>query len=230
MFILIVVHHLQDPYLGRKNIQMKILSTIFALVVGMFVFDAGLDAQTHWSGKIGGGASTLGNLFDEYPWPHFSGGPTFTVGTAIESTFRKEGMVGWEAGLNLVSSVYYLVPSTESNAPDDPSYRDYDNKKALRHLYVQVPVSLTFNVFEGTGFLLGARINGRLAPGDEKAFNFRKWVPAAHLGIFTTITPRIRLDVTGHIDALYRYDSSTKFLNSGRNEYGATLNFRYILR
>src|SRR5690625_7678750 len=63
MFILIVVHHLQDPYLGRKNIQMKIVSTIFALVVGMFVFDAGLDAQTHWSGKIGGGASTLGNVF-----------------------------------------------------------------------------------------------------------------------------------------------------------------------
>src|SRR5690625_7879736 len=105
MFILIVVHHLQDPYLGRKNIQMKILSTMVALVVGMFVFDAGLDAQTRWSGKIGGGASTLGNLFDEYPWPHFSGGPTVTVGTAIESTYRKEGIAGGEARFNHVSPV-----------------------------------------------------------------------------------------------------------------------------
>src|SRR5690625_437910 len=100
----------------------------------------------------------------------------FQAGTSISSLFMKEGMVGWEAGVNIITSGYYLVPDKDMNGSSTGINWDYANRTSHRDWYVQVPVSFSFNMFEGTGFLLGARINRRLTNINRYTDSFPKWI------------------------------------------------------
>src|SRR5690625_6282620 len=67
-----------------------------------------------------------------------------------------------------------------------------------------MPLSLTLDLFEKVGFLLGGRINWRLTNNNTYAPYVRKWIPATHIGTYVHINPRIRLDITTYMDILSR--------------------------
>lgn len=199
------------------------------LLVGfllLFLYTA--KAQIKWSTNLGGGITYFENVFSDFPIPNYTGGAMFQGGTSISSLFGRESKVGWEVGLNVVSAGYYSVPSLTDETGLGIGW-DYANKESRRDWYIQLPVSLTFNMFEGTGFLLGARMNRRLTNLDKYNDNFRKWIPAAHLGIFTQITPRIRLDATAFMDIPMRYDLAIRDAQ-GLREVGGSVNIRYTLK
>lgn len=202
----------------------KKISTVLLFSI---LFVSGLKGQIQWSAEAGGGITYFERVMNDYPWPKYTGGPLFQAGASISSLFGKESMVGWEAGLRLVSGGYFYVPEKKDENGNDLGW-DYSNKRSQRDWYIQMPVSLTFNMFEGTGFLLGARLNRRLTHLNKYTKSYRKWIPAAHLGIFTQITPRVRIDVTGFIDILERLDSETSF-SPGLRDMGGSLNVRYQL-
>lgn len=204
---------------------MKKLIPVFLLFFSIHT----LTAQIDWSVNLGGGVTYLEDVFGDYPWPHYTGGAMFQAGTSISSLFMKEGMVGWEAGVNIITSGYYLVPDKDMNGSSTGINWDYANRTSHRDWYVQVPVSFSFNMFEGTGFLLGARINRRLTNINRYTDSFPKWIPAAHLGVFTHISPRIRLDATAFMDLTKRLDIKNP-LSKGLREYGDSLNIRYTLK
>lgn len=184
--------------------------------------------QIQWSANVGTGVTYFENVFDGYPWPHYTGGLHFQGGTSISSLFNEEGMVGWEAGLNISTSAYYFVPDIGPGSSADLEW-DYANRTLFRDWYIQMPLSFTFNMFEGTGFIMGARINRRLTNLDVYADSFRKWIPAAHLGIFTQISPRIRLDATAFMDIPKRLEIGLRNAK-GLRELGGSVNIRYTIR
>lgn len=187
-----------------------------------------MQAQINWSANLGGGVTYFENVFGDFPIPNYTGGAMFQAGTSISSLFGKESMVGWEVGLNVVTSGYYAVPEKTDENGQGLGW-DYTNKVSQRDWYIQMPVSLTFNMFEGTGLLVGARINRRLTNLEKYGNSFQKWIPAAHLGIFTQITPRIRLDATAFMDIPERYDLAIPDAQ-GLREVGGSLNIRYTLK
>lgn len=200
------------------------------ILSGIFILSLHFaQAQINWSANAGGGVTYFENVFSGYPWPHYTGGAKFQAGTSISSLFGKESMVGWEAGLNITTSGYYLVPDKSDTGSSSDLDWDYANRSSHRDWYVQLPVSLTFNMFEGTGFLLGARMNRRLTNIDKYNDNFRKWIPAAHLGVFTQITPRIRLDATASMDISERLELGFSDAQ-GLREVGGSVNIRYTLK
>lgn len=198
------------------------------LLANCLVMIQSIQAQINWSANVGGGMTSFENIFSDYPWPRYEAGSMFQAGTSISSLFGKETMVGWEVGLNLVTPSYTWIPEDE-NGPGDGTAWDYENKQNQRNWYIQLPVSLTFNMFEGTGFLLGARLNRRISNLDSDYYFLPKWIPAAHLGIFTQINPRIRLDVTAFVDIPERVELTPSYAK-GMREVGGSLNVRYTLK
>jgi len=167
-------------------------------------------------------------VFGYLDFPNFTGGALYQTGSTVHSTFSREGMVGWEAGLMINRSGYFSIPPILDEDGGQIGW-DYQNKVKIRDWYIQLPVSLTFNMFEGTGFLLGARINRRLTNLDTYNEYFRKWIPAAHLGIFTHLSPRIRIDLTGFLDLPARYDLQLE-PDQKLREVGGSVNIRYTIK
>lgn len=191
-------------------------------------------AQLNWNVHAGGGLS----YFNDFNFQsirlgeRFLGGPVFQVGTSVSRPLVKETMTEWELGINVVNGGYYGVGLKFDDEGISNGW-DYANKINRQDWYLQVPASLSFNFFEGTGFLIGARMNYRFSLPQHPNFEYRRWIPAGHLGVFTEITPRIRLDLTAFIDILAReevkpYLAGHNSLN--RRDMGATINIRYTLK
>jgi len=190
--------------------------------------------QINWNIHAGGGINYFKdiNFQDRRFGERFLGGPIFLAGTSVSGLLVKESMTEWELGINIVNGGYYSVwvKFDENNVSNG---WDYANKVSRRDWYLQIPASLSFNFFEGTGFLIGTRMNYRFSLPQHPYVEFRRWIPAGHLGVFTEITPRIRLDLTAFIDILAREEpkphlASHNSLN--RRDMGATLNIRYTLK
>lgn len=209
--------------MGAVNLIQRSTFMTISLFTSFIAF-----GQIQWNVNAGAGVSyyELFNSNDVYNF-HYTGGPVFQVGSSISSSFGKDAISGWEVGLNIISGGYYSVPPFENGRG-----WDYSNKKSIRDWYIQLPLSLSFDFFEGTGFLVGGRMNYRLETPKDLYLEYRKWIPAGHIGIFTRITPRIRLDVTGFIDIPPRVtliDNRMSGSSESRRDVGATLNIRYTI-
>lgn len=209
------------------------MKNLYCVLILLTIAISPIKAQVHWSINLGGGVTYLDNILDDYPWPLYTGGTHFQAGTSFSSLFSKEGMVGWEAGINISTSAYYLVQDKSGSGSSSDVDWDYANKTLFRDWYLQVPVSLSFNMFEGNGFLVGARINRRLSNIEKYPDRFiQKWIPAAHLGIFTQVTPRIRMDATAFIDIGKRVGQPRNPFSDAKQfrEFGGSINIRYTIK
>lgn len=189
--------------------------------------------QINWNIHAGGGLSYFNDInFQSIRLgERFLGGPVFLAGTSMSGPLVKETITEWELGINIVNGGYYAV-GLKIDEDNISNGWDYANKVSRRDWYLQIPASLSFNVFEGTGFLIGARMNYRFSLPQHPNFTYRRWIPAGHLGVFTQITPRIRVDLTAFVDILARehvkpYLAGHNSLD--RRDMGATLNLRYTL-
>lgn len=219
--------------LFRKLSTFHMKKILFVILLYTSVNLMQADAQINWHYHFGGGVTYLDNILDDFPWPHYTGGAHFQTGTSIGSLFTKDGMVGWEVGINISTSAYYYVPDKSGNGSSNDVEWDYGNRTGYRDWYLQLPVSLTFNMFEGTGFVLGTRINRRVSNIEKYSDSFiQKWIPAAHLGIFTQVTPRIRLDATAFIDIGKRLGIVENPFGDGNKfrEFGGSINIRYTIK
>lgn len=178
------------------------------------------NAQMQWNVNLGGGISTSSVLWNESSPFSYDHGPLLQAGSSISSSFGKETLAGWELGINIVRKQYKWT----SKSPDE-------QKGTISDWYLQVPLSLTLDLFEKVGFHLGGRVNWRLTNTDTYGSFVRKWIPAAHVGAYVHINPRIRLDITTYMDILPRNKPLQHpgiFINKARG-LGGALNLRYTI-
>src|SRR5690625_6467338 len=106
------------------------------------------NAQIQWNVNLGGGISTSSVLWNESSPFSYDHGPLFQAGSSISSSFGKETLSGWDLGVNIVREQYEWTSKASGN-----------QKGTIRDWYLQMPLSLTLDMFEKVGFLLGGRIN-----------------------------------------------------------------------
>lgn len=208
------------------------------IIVAVFLWCAGTSyGQVRWNIQAGGGVNYFTDIMDGNArrGEKYEGGPVFQAGASLSGNLGKETITDWEVGLNIINGGYYYV-GLNTPEPSQPAEWDYANKTMNRDWYIQVPATLSFNFFEGTGFLTGARLNYRFKLPEHISYTYRRWIPAGHLGVFTQITPCIRIDLTGFIDILPREklnplpNGQISGNSSDRRDMGGTLNLRYTLK
>lgn len=198
--------------------QNKLLSGIF---VALFLLNAHIaDAQIQWNINFGGGLSTSSVLWNESSLFTYDPGPLFRAGSSISSSFGKETLAGWELGINILREEYKWTSMSSDH-----------QKGIISDWHLQIPISLTLDLFERVGFHLGGRMNWRLTNKNTYAPYVRQWIPAVHVGTYVHINSRIRLDITTYMDILSRNkqsQSAAVFVNKARG-LGGSLNLRYTL-
>src|SRR5690625_5367095 len=84
-----------------------------------------------------------------------------------------------------------------------------------------MPFSFLFNVFEPVGLVFGPHLTYMIQSGMDDFYGtiYKKWIPGAHLGIYTPIGNRIQ--IMGQV----RSDIPARFTGDG-DSYSFVMNFR----
>lgn len=199
-------------------------------------------AQINLSAVTGGGISDLQTGFPfsdnsstaEYLVP----GLLTQVGGSVNSTFRKEGMLSWEAQIILRRSTLRSVPIDYDNADctdlgggittcRSPFPRDYSNVYRWGYWSVNIPLSLNFQVFGPIGWKIGGNVNYLLSKFPEKdkikinggnpnlntKFDSFSW--QGHIGFYGIINPKVRIEALAFSDFKPRLTHGGERLKDG---------------
>ena len=175
-------------------------------------------SQMQWNISMGGGLSTSSGFLNDHSLFTYDPGPLLKIGSSISSSMGKETLAGWELGLNLVREEFKWT--SKISEIQEGKISDW---------YVQVPLSLTLDLFERVGFHLGGSISRRLTNLDTYAENVRAWIPSTYIGVYFHINPRFRLDLTTYLDVLPRNKElmNPGYATSESRGLGGTINIRY---
>lgn len=216
-------------------------STLSISLVLFFLSWNTTNAQINISAIVGGGISDLQTGFpfsdNSYLDTYLKPGPLFQAGISASSTFRKEGMLSWEAQILLRRSTLRSVPIDFDKActPDlgggtichSPFPRDYSNVYKWNYWSINIPVSLNFQVFGPIGWKIGGNVNYLLSrfPEEDKIkindgnpnlntkFDSFSW--QGHTGFFGIIDPRIRIEALVFSDFKPRLTHGGQILDDG---------------
>ncbi len=188
--------------------------------------------------------------------------PLIQLGAAISSTFRKEGMLSWQVQLIirrsalknlLIDSIEYKYTNITTpegdvieSITDIIYHRDYDNIYRWNHWSVNIPMFLNFQVFGPIGWKIGGNANYILSefPDEDKIkinggypsldTKFESFNWQGHIGFFTTLGPKIRLEALAFSDFKPRlthgeYSSDGQPVFPEYREMGLYLNVLYKL-
>lgn len=197
---------------------------IYISFISGLVFISGIrtQAQIRWDAVLGAGYSDPEIPFSGYgPMELLRGDILVEAGTALSGAFRKEGSLNWQVGLMIQSTGFRSIPPDwekiwGQQSPDDeiPGIlvhdkqdlpRDYNNVYRKRDWGLTMPVSLLYDVFHPVGLIFGADLNYMLSSFPEKDLikinsavgaktEFKDFNIAGHLGLYSDLSPRIRLE------------------------------------
>ncbi|GAA5220967.1 hypothetical protein [Membranihabitans marinus] len=195
-----------------------------------------LNAQIKLNAVLGGGTTYLEQYYDASNMVRTKPDYSINAGFKATSKFRKDGMLGIELGALISYTGFKNIPVID--VKDGDLVFDDDHPISVRSLYLKVPLTLDFNVYERFGLLLGGHLNMRLTNKEEiKALHtvqgsqgkFRKYIPGIHLGFYGKVNDRIRIDGQVFSDVLPRLQND-KFVDKLYfMELGFSINCQYRL-
>lgn len=255
-----------------KNFIKKKSFLLLALIFSLFYTDKSFaQKKIEWHSSFGVGVTDVRNfnhtLTDlQYSWGNQSDGafidyrlhskPEYLVsaGIGLSGSFEKDGILGWDAGLNIRTAGFGLranVVELEGELDDFVLgiLPKFDRTKSFRYWALHVPISLNYMPFEIIGFTVGGDLYYQVSssPTDTEfphgplgqAMGFSSmntpryqhpFQIGGHIGIFSPIGEKVRLDLQLVTDLSPRLTvehptgSELKF-----REAGLMLNVRYNL-
>jgi len=183
--------------------------------------------------------------------------PSFLIngGAGLSGTFEKNGILGWDVGLNVRSAGFGLTPELLDRKGElSDFYRDmlpeFGKTKNFRYWALHMPVSITYLPFEYVGFKVGADLYYQFSSNitDKEfpygrlgtAMGFSHYTPkyqnpfqlGAHIGVFAPINERLRIDLEAFTDITPRLNINPVIPKDDFNfrEMGLRLNTRYYLK
>ncbi|GAA5220969.1 hypothetical protein [Membranihabitans marinus] len=213
--------------------KISILTTIVTCIV------LSAQAQIKLDAVLGGGTTYLEQYYDASNKVRTKPDYSINAGFKAATKFRKDGMLGIELGALISYTGFKNIPQLKTQ--DGNLVFDEDNPISVRSLYLKVPLTLDFNVYERFGLLLGGHLNLRLSKKEEfQALitaqdhsgidsKFRKITPGIHLGFYGKVNDRIRIDGQVFSDVLPRLQND-KFVDKLYfMELGFSINCQYRL-
>lgn len=235
---------------------------LLTLIVGICItFSGTLDAQVKLSATLGGGFSDLSRYFDDTEeFELLNGHILLELGGAVSGTFVKGGKLGWSSKVLLQFDGFKNIPvDYEALKTERLKYqhilenglviyeidgtfrypRDYNNVFQQKNWSVNLPISLTLNVFDAVGLIMGVDLHYSLTKFDQanrlkisgvvkEVVHFEDFNLGGHLGFFVPIGQRFQIEGRVFSDFETRL-KLTNFDNRGYYRVGAAMSVNYQL-
>ncbi|WP_207795686.1 hypothetical protein [Sphingobacterium haloxyli] len=176
-----------------------------------------------------------------------------SAGMGVSGSFRREGILGWDAGLNIRTGGFRVTANAlESEGELSDFFRemlpDFGKTESFRYWALHVPFSLNYRPFEIIGFTFGGDLYYQLSSSPTDAdfphgrlgrhmgfspLNTPKYQHpfqlGGHIGIYAPIGEKLRLDVQFVTDLSPRLTVDRTISEFKFREMGLMLNVQYKL-